>query len=356
MLNLPVAADRSQAAFVTAWTTAVVVLFLTSAIKSVVAQDDQQCSEYQFDTPFFPGSSCEDIYNKNPQSRNMPGYYWILDGPSRVYCGMNYTGSSCEDIYSNNIAIRNKSGYYRINSNEWVYCNMTAIALIFSRGDLISSCVGVGGVWKRIASFDIAAGDDCPSSWVKSSYNGVSFCRSPSDNAGCYSVIYSTNGTSYHRVCGKASGYQKGSMDGLCTRDNNLNGVYVHGLSITHGNPRQHIWAYAVGISDSGNYSCANCPCAAVSIANSPNFVGSHYYCESGAGSSYSNDVYYLSNVLWDGAGCSANNTCCSDPNLPWFYRQLGQTTQDHIEVRICTDEGFNNEALLMTELELYIQ
>jgi len=97
MLNVPVAADRSQAALVTAWTTytaactaAVVVLFLTSAIKPVVAQDDQRCNEYQFDTPFFPGSSCENIYNKNPQSRNMPGYYWILDGPSRVYCGMNY--------------------------------------------------------------------------------------------------------------------------------------------------------------------------------------------------------------------------------------------------------------------------
>ena len=82
----------------------------------------------------------------------------ITDGPSRVYCGMGYSGLSCEDVYINNVATRNKSGYYRINNNnEWVYCNMTAIAIAFSRGDLISSCVGVDegvdGIWKRIASF-----------------------------------------------------------------------------------------------------------------------------------------------------------------------------------------------------------
>jgi len=41
MFNVPVAADRSQAALVTAWTNAVVVvIFFTSAIKPVVAQND----------------------------------------------------------------------------------------------------------------------------------------------------------------------------------------------------------------------------------------------------------------------------------------------------------------------------
>ena len=68
----------------------------------VIATD--QCTEYQFKSPFFPGGSCEDIYNKNPESHDWPGYYWIfgdsINGPSDVYCGMNYTGSSCEDIYT----------------------------------------------------------------------------------------------------------------------------------------------------------------------------------------------------------------------------------------------------------------
>ena len=332
--------------------------FITAAVLLMSlsrAQDDQQCSEYQFDTPFFPGDSCEDIYKKNLQSRDKSGYYWTLklDGPSRVYCGMNYTGLSCEDVYINNMETRNRAGYYRINNSEldseWVYCNMTAIA--FSRGDLMASCVGMDGTWKRIASFNVAAGDDCPSPWVKSSHNGVSFCIPASNTGGCHSVIYSINGMSYQRVCGRASGYQKGSPDAFYRITNAFD--YVDGLSITHGSPRQHIWTYAAGLTDSGN-SAANCPCAVVGGQDPPTFVGSHYYCESGAGSSWSH-VYYLSDVLWDGAGCSAGNTCCSDPNLPWFYRQLNQTTQDDIEARLCLDQDFNDEAVLITNLELYI-
>ena len=76
-----------------------------SETRLVVAQDDQQCSEYQFDNPFFPGNSCEDIYNKNPQTHHISGYYWITDGPSRVYCGMGYSGLSCEDVYINNVQL-----------------------------------------------------------------------------------------------------------------------------------------------------------------------------------------------------------------------------------------------------------
>ena len=136
--------------------TAIVTLLLMSETRVVVAQDDKQCSENGSDTPFF-GNSCKNIYNNYVESRDKPGYYWILefDGPSRVYCGMSYTGSSCEDIYDNNdLTTRDKSGYYRINNDEWVYCDMTVIADKFSRGDFISSCAGVGGVWKRIASFN----------------------------------------------------------------------------------------------------------------------------------------------------------------------------------------------------------
>ena len=107
--------------------------------------------------------SCEDIYNKNPETHDKRGYYWILDGPNRVYCGMNYTGSSCENIYNNNPKISNKPGYYRISVNQWTYCNMTAIA----NGDFISTCADVGGGWRRIVNINISAGDDCPGEWRK---------------------------------------------------------------------------------------------------------------------------------------------------------------------------------------------
>jgi len=99
----------------------IVTVILTKEL--VIAND--QCTEYQFKSPFFPGLSCQDIYNKNPESHNWSGYYWITDGPRRVYCGMTYTGSSCGDIYNNNPETVNKSGYYHINDTQWTYCNMT---------------------------------------------------------------------------------------------------------------------------------------------------------------------------------------------------------------------------------------
>ena len=83
-----------------------------------------QCTRYHFKSSFHPGQSCEDIYNKNAESHERSGYYWITDGPSKVYCGMNYTGSSCEDIYDNN---KYKSGYYCIDYYETSHSNMTAI-------------------------------------------------------------------------------------------------------------------------------------------------------------------------------------------------------------------------------------
>ena len=209
-----------------------VTMILTKEL--VIATD--QCTGYQFKSPFFPGVSCEDIYNKNPENHDRSGNYWILDGPSRVYCGMNYTGSSCEDIINNNPEVCDKSGYYCINESQWTYCNMTAITI---SGDFISTCAGVGGGWRRIANINISAGDDCPGEWRKATPSGVSFCRVASDNEFvCSSANFSTNGISYQRVCGRARGYQKGATLRffISNRPTPTSGdeYYVSGLSITY--------------------------------------------------------------------------------------------------------------------------
>ena len=311
---------------------------------------DDQCTHYQFRAPFYPGRSCKDIYNMNPESREIPGYYWIIDSPTNIYCGMNYTGLSCEDIHNNNPETADKNGYYPINITKWTFCNMTAITATAAEHQF---CAGVKGQWRKIAGINISAGDDCPTGWNKSSYNGVSFCRTPSDNGGCYSTFFSTNGVSYQHVCGRARGYQKGSPEAFST--GSIDSHYVHGLSITHGNPRQHIWTYAAARADNGD-DLFKCPCAVIPGRAPPSFVGNNYYCESGTGKSWVNGAYYLSDPLWDGAGCSANNTCCSNTNQPWFYHQLNETTQDYIEVRICTNVGFSNEGILVDNLEFYIQ
>ena len=323
--------------------TVLVIIVLVVCINSVVVVADDQCLHHVFDPPFFTGVSCEDLYNKNPQTHDKSGYYWITDGLRNVYCGMSYTGDSCEDIYNNNPEARDKNGYYPIINKQWTFCNMTAL--------VASSCAGVTGQWRRIAGFDISAGDNCPSGWKKASHSGVSFCRSLNDNSGCYLTSFSTK-ISYSRVCGRVRGYEKGSPDGFGNGDINN---YVDGLSITHGNPRQHIWTYAVGHTESAGLGI-HCPCAATPGTSPPSFVGSNYYCESGAETSNDVNAYYLSDPLWDGKGCSSGNNCCSNSNLPWFQYQLSEATQDDIDVRICKDESFSNEGILIDILELYVQ
>ena len=307
---------------------------------------------------FLPGESCESIYNNNTESREWSGYYWIT---SRVYCGMNHTGSSCEDIYNDNPETGDKSGYYRINDNRWTYCNMTTIV---ANGDFISTCAGVGGGWRRIVNINISAGDNCPGEWRKASQSGVSFCRVASDDYintlyVCSSANFSSNGISYQRVCGRARGYQKGdtlAFWGFYPYYNRtIDQAYVSGLSITYSsNPRQHIWTFASGRGERYNNPW-NCPCS-VDGAYSPSssFVGNNYYCESGSVDRPNRNTYYFNDTLWDGAGCVDN--CCDDTTQPWFYRQLGQTTQDDIEGRICSANGFYYESALIDQLELYIQ
>ena len=334
---------------------AVIYYIATMILTKELVTATDQCTEYQFKSPFFPGVSCEDIYDKNPESHDRPGYYWILDGPRRVYCGMNYTGSSCEDIYNNNPETCDKSGYYRINESQWTYCNMTIIAIA---NDFISTCAGVGGGWRRIGNIKICAGDDCPGEWRKATQSGVSFCRVASDDAyTCSSASFSTNGISYQRVCGRARGYQKrdtlafyGEVYGGRTIDED----YVSGLSITYSsNPRQHIWTFASGRGERIN-QIYSCPCTSTAAYSPPSFVGNNYYCESASWYGGNSNTYYFNDTLWDGAGCIDN--CCDDTTQPWFYRQLNQTTQDDIEARICARGPFISRSTLIDQLELYIQ
>ena len=335
----------------------VVIYYIVTVIltKELVIATDQ-CTEYQFKTPFFPGVSCEDIYNNNPESHERSGYYWILDGPRRVYCGMNYTGSSCEDIYNNNPETGSKSGYYRINDSQWTNCNMTALA----NGDFIATCAGMGGGWRRIVNIDISAGDDCPGVWRKATQSGVSFCRETFDDhiQVCSSASFSTNGISYQRVCGRARGYQKGDTVAFYGSQppysKTIDESYVSGLSITYSsNPRQHIWTFASGRGERYN-NVWNCPCSVYGGYSPSSFVNNNYYCESGSQYQPDYDAYFLNDTLWDGAGCVDN--CCDDTTQPWFHHQLNQATQEDIEARICDEGPFSCMATLIDQLELYIQ
>ena len=312
-----------------------------------VGESRMKSTNYNYQS-FLPGISCESIYNSNKGSHNSPGYYWIT---SRVYCGMNYTGSSCDDICNSFPWTKNKSGYYPIkrkNGHEWTYCDFFTIP----------TCAGVGGGWRRIANINISAGDDCPGEWRKATQSGVSLCRVASDDRHtCSSANFSTNGTSYQRVCGRARGYQKGYTWGFYGSKfgRSVDENYVSGLSITYNsNPRQHIWTFASGFSE--RRANDNCPCSIYPGHSPSSSVGISYYCESGSSSLPTGTIYYFNDILWDGVDCDNEGTCCNNSTQPWFYRQLNHTTRDDIEARICTYGPFIDRSTLIDQLELYIQ
>ena len=89
-----------------------------------------------------------------------------------------------------------------------------------------------------------------------------------------------------------------------------------------------------------------------------PSFIGQDYFCDS-ALHTYTDDIDYAffgDDPLWDGAGCGSQSTCCSFNNPPWFHKELSTPTSDDIEMRVCCDEGRDNEDIVMSSVEIYIQ
>ena len=258
-----------------------------------------------------PGKSCLDIYQKNPSSRGVSRQYTIKVG-----------------------------GYFRI-----VHCDMSL------------ECGGEKG-WMRIANINAAGEDSCPSGWKKIT-SPTKACRAPHDNAGCYSAHFTTYNVPYSRVCGMVVGYQKGTPDAFLTFSGKtlIDEPYLDGVSITYGSTRKHIWSYAAGLSESySRDQPATCPCSRHGGTRAPSFVHDHYYCESGSTIDGVNfGAYFTSDPLWDGKGCTRSN-CCAQPNLPWFYRQIPLTSNENVEARICYDQAFADEAVLVKEIQLYVQ
>ena len=117
------------------------------------------------------------------------------------------------------------------------------------------------------------------------------------------------------------------------------------------------MWSYATGYSKTYNSPHKiNCPCAKYPGAKPLIFVQCHYYCESGSPDKPSFTSFYGSDPLWDGRGCPDGDDCCSTLGAPWFYRHVTEPESGAVEVRICRDEPYSNEATLVEQVELYVQ
>ena len=216
------------------------------------------------------------------------------------------------------------------------------------------------GLWYRVAYLNMNdSTQQCPSNWMEISTPIRTCGRPTSTGASCPSEHFSTGSLQYSKVCGRAIGYQIGTTDSFDLRQSSNNGIddpYVDGVSVTHGIPRTHIWTFAVGNSEGmvANYTY-NCPCANPA-ALPPSFVGDSYFCESGnSGGAAVSETFFDSDPVWDGEQCEGE--CCSNGKFPpWFSVTLPNPTFDDIEVRICDDEGTQNEDNLIQLFEMFIQ
>uniref|UniRef100_A0A1X7VMY6 Fibrinogen C-terminal domain-containing protein n=1 Tax=Amphimedon queenslandica TaxID=400682 RepID=A0A1X7VMY6_AMPQE len=260
-------------------------------------------------------TSCKQIKDKNPIS------------PSGIYILATANGTSL---------------YY-------TYCNMEELC-------------GSGGGWTRLAYLDMSDSTvNCPSGFRLYQSGGVRACGRPVTSSGsCVSVQFSSNGISYSQVCGRVTGYQYSSPDSV-NSNIDLNSYYVDGVSITRGSPRQHVWSLMAANCEVNFYFTFDrfCPCGTGSVVSVSSFIGDHYFCESGiGGAGFYRKQLYTSDPLWDGEGCGfLESPCCDVPGIPWFHRDYGSTTTtDYIELRVCGDEGTDDEDVPVGYYEIYVQ
>ena len=210
----------------------------------------------------------------------------------------------------------------------------------------------------RVVELDKTNGNhQCPSGLMEHIYSGKCTCRIDSTSADtCSSVIFPVNDLRYSQVCGKIIAYQFASPDAFASRGNTItiDENYVDGISLTHGNPRHHIWTFAAATDELGSA----CPCISSnsnSFSSPPAFVGEDYFCDT-ASADHWEYIFYGDDPLWDGAGCGPQNTCCSFNNPPWFYKQLPQHTTDNIEMRVCRDQDRVDEDVAIENIDMYVQ
>ena len=253
---------------------------------------------------------------------------------------------SCKDLPQGS-----PSGYYYIvtNSSEVirVYCDTSTRNC---------SCSTLGG-WMRVANLDMTdPTQQCPDGFkqINRTEPPLRTCGRPDGTYGCVSTTFKAHGIEYSRVCGRIVGYQIGSPSGFLYQSEGIDSHYVSGISLTHGQPRQHIYTFANAAGE--GYTSEVCPCIQGGTDTVPQFVGSDYFCDSAVrGSSVTVGLFYSYDPLWDGQGCGSTSTCCEFNNPPWFCTQLPQSTTNDIELRLCENGPPNHDESPFEIVELYI-
>ena len=228
----------------------------------------------------------------------------------------------------------------------WIQTNRTVVKVYCDTNRTSCSCNTTGG-WMRVAYLDMTdPAQQCPAGFRLVTRTEPPFrtCRKE-ELRGCMSTTFPVYGIEYSEVCGRIVGYQFGSPNAFFYYSNgqNIDGYYLYGISLTHGqSPRQHIWSFVGAVGEGFTHGNRHlCPCTRNSGTEYvPPFVGSDYFCDTAVrGSSTQEGVFYPDDPLWDGQGCGSTSSCCEFNNPPWFCKKLPQPTMEDIELRLCNGD-----------------
>ena len=215
-----------------------------------------------------------------------------------------------------------------------VYCDMEG-----------ANCGGEGG-WTRVFRLDMTdPSSQCPTGFSLTTQNGIRLCIRSNTAAGCTGINTENFRHPYTQVCGYALNTPDAFSAIGRSSSEPLSGNYVDGVSITYGTPPNHLWTYAAGFSESGGQPFT-CPCNTNGPNNVPSYVGNDYYCEASSSST---------DALWDGLSCGGTEgPCCTSPRLPWFNRNMLNTTADDILIRVCLDQASSTDSIGLERIEIY--
>ena len=218
-------------------------------------------------------------------------------------------------------------------------------------------CNGTSG-WKRVVYLNMTdTSHCCPTGWRETGYSRRTCGRANTGSYTCDSAIFLVGGMEYTRVCGRVVGYMFGDLGAFFRSSHDIESVYANGLSLTHGSAgsREHIWTFAVGAAENDiRYPTELCPCDG-GTSPVPEFLGNDYFCESGINGPWiSQYIFHPNDPLWDGMNCLPSSNCCTLNDPPYFVKDIGNSTTDDIEARICSVRSNSNVAIEL--VELYVQ
>ena len=96
----------------------------------------------------------------------------------------------------------------------------------------------------------------------------------------CPLYTFLVHGIEYSRVCGRIVGYQIGTADAFHSQSEGIDSYYISGYSLTHGQPREHIWTFARAAAEEFPIDSHVCPCTQDTGGTEPSFIGEDYFCD----------------------------------------------------------------------------